>query len=49
MEQDNKWYLLGQGGFAEVYGSNNRTYAIKHLLQDSESKKTSKDLKESMR
>ncbi|MGX9825364.1 protein kinase domain-containing protein [Lactococcus lactis] len=45
MEQDNKWYLLGQGGFAEVYGSNNRAYAIKHLLQDSKSKKNFKRFK----
>lgn len=34
MEQDNKWYQLGHGGFANVYGNDNETYAIKQLKTD---------------
>lgn len=34
MEQDNTWYRLGHGGFANVYGNDNESYAIKQLKPD---------------
>lgn len=39
MEQDNKWYQLGHGGFANVFGSDNEAYAVKQLKVDMRSQK----------
>jgi len=34
VEQDNNWYRLGHGGFANVYGSDYEIYAVKQLKDD---------------
>ena len=39
MEQDNNWYQLGYGGFANVYGSDYEIYAKKQLKNDMRNKK----------
>ncbi|MCU5754564.1 hypothetical protein OBG91_15325 [Lactococcus lactis] len=48
MEQDNNWYQLGYGGFANVYGSDYEIYAKKQLKNDMRNKKIFLDLKENM-
>lgn len=40
MEQDNKWYPLGQGGFANVYGNDKERYALKQLKNDMRDQRT---------
>jgi Serine/threonine protein kinase len=39
MKEVNKWYTLGEGGFAYVFGSDNETFAVKQLKDDMRSQK----------